>query len=78
MNTFSSSRLFTPQIVGNFLNLQSEPQEISGQSIKENHDLNMTSWRYDPQGAPLRSTQQLKIDWGNFENHIFFFLPASN
>jgi hypothetical protein len=31
-----------------------------------------SSFRYDPPGAGLRSTQQLNVDWTNFENHTFF------
>ena len=31
-----------------------------------------SSYRYDDPGNPLKSTQQLNIDWANFENHTFF------
>lgn len=30
------------------------------------------SWRFDPPGAGIRSTQQLHIDYSKFENHVFF------
>jgi len=30
------------------------------------------SYRYDDPGNPLKSTQQLNINWKNFENHTFF------
>lgn len=30
------------------------------------------SFRYDPFGEPLKSTQQLNVDWSKFENHTFF------
>ena len=30
------------------------------------------SFRYDDPGNPLKSTQQLKLDWSKFENHTFF------
>ena len=30
------------------------------------------SWKNDPLGTGLKNTQQLKIDWGSFENHVFF------
>ena len=30
------------------------------------------SFRYDDPGNPLKSTQQLNIDWAKFENHTFF------
>ena len=29
------------------------------------------SFRYDPAGAPLKSTQQLNVDFSKFENHTF-------
>lgn len=29
-------------------------------------------FKYDPISSPLRSTQQLNIDWANFSNHTFF------
>lgn len=30
------------------------------------------SFIYDPVGSPLKSTQQLVVDWSRFENHTFF------
>ena len=30
------------------------------------------SFRYDPPGVGLRSTQQIDIEWSRFENHTFF------
>lgn len=30
------------------------------------------SFKYDPLGYPLKSTQQLNTDWSKFENHCFF------
>ena len=31
-----------------------------------------SSFRYDMLGSPLKSSQQLRIDWSRFENHTFF------
>ena len=31
-----------------------------------------SSFRFDPPGSPLRSTQQIPLDWDVFENHTFF------
>ena len=31
-----------------------------------------TSFKSDPPGSPLRSTQQIPLDWSAFENHTFF------
>lgn len=33
---------------------------------------NTDSFKYDPDGFPLKSTQQLNVDWSGFENHCFF------
>lgn len=30
------------------------------------------SYRYDPIGTGIKSTQQLNTDWSQFENHVFF------
>ena len=30
------------------------------------------SFRYDPPGSPIKSTQQIDVDWSKFENHTFF------
>lgn len=30
------------------------------------------SFRFDPPGSPLRSTQQVPLDWDRFEDHTFF------
>ena len=30
------------------------------------------SFRYDPPGSPIKSTQQIPLDWAKFENHTFF------
>ena len=34
--------------------------------------INTGSFRYDPSGSPLKSTQQLNVDWSKWENHTFF------
>jgi hypothetical protein len=34
--------------------------------------LNSSSFRYDVPGSPLRSTQQIPLDWSDFTKHIFF------
>jgi hypothetical protein len=31
-----------------------------------------SSFLYDPIGYPIKSTQQLNVDWSKFENHTFF------
>lgn len=41
--------------------------EISGTNF-----LSTSSFYYDVPGSPLKSTQQLNVDWSNFQNHVFF------
>ena len=36
------------------------------------------SFRYAALGSPLKSTQQLPVDWSNFENHTFFSSAVAN
>jgi hypothetical protein len=33
---------------------------------------NTSSFKYEPLDYPLKSTQQLNVDWSKFENHTFF------
>lgn len=34
--------------------------------------ISSSSFRNDPPGSPLKSTQQIPLDWSKFENHTFF------
>jgi len=38
----------------------------------ETNIVDENSFRYDPLNYPLKSTQQLNVDWSKFENHTFF------
>lgn len=40
--------------------------------ISETNNESINSFKYDPLGYPLKSTQQLNVDWSKFENHCFF------
>lgn len=71
--TFSKkTRLFGPSVTRH-LNSMDAPiigatsANLSGSSLEAS-----ASFRYDPIGAPLRSTQQLPIDWSDFSKHTFF------
>jgi len=37
-----------------------------------------SSFRFFPPGSPLKSTQQLPVDWSNFANHTFFSSAVAN
>src|SRR3990167_8288633 len=48
---------------------------ISKKSLNDLGDTNIesnNSFRYEPIGSPLKSSQQLNVDWSKFENHCFF------
>lgn len=52
-------------------------KRINRNSLKEDYPVNSKSdrsdiWRFDPPGSPIKSTQQLNLDWNNFANHTFF------
>lgn len=53
---------------------ESRPVQLSYSQIQAEIPENPQeqSFRYDPLSYPLKSTQQLNIDWSNFENHTFF------
>lgn len=40
--------------------------------LKDSSIANTSSFKYTVDGTGLRNTQQLNIDWSNFENHTFF------
>ena len=41
-------------------------------NLTDSNHGNTGSFKYDPLGSPLKSTQQLNVDWTKFENHCFF------
>lgn len=71
--TIRSNRPYTP----NFLKAagaEGKPLQMSYSDFEmsdTNHE-SIDSFKYDPLGYPLKSTQQLSIDWSKFENHTFF------
>ncbi len=48
------------------------PLQLTFSEVKHTNILSTSSFIYDPQDAPLKSTQQLNVDWSQFENHTFF------
>lgn len=50
----------------------SRPLQLTFDSIADTNIISTSSFKYDPADAPLKSTQQLNVDWENFENHTFF------
>lgn len=48
------------------------PIELTFSDVQDTNILSTSSFIYDPADAPLKSTQQLNVDWSRFENHTFF------
>jgi len=73
---FDKSVLFKPGVVRklrgtaqiNNITMAGDPNSSQGES----RGINSASFRYDPPGFPLKSTQQLNVDWSMWENHTFF------
>lgn len=50
----------------------SKPIQLTFDDVSDTNIQNSSSFAYDISTAPLKSTQQLKVDWSKFENHTFF------
>ena len=76
-NTFKKSVLFKPSAVRRLKEGSTRINDITiaGNPLKdqsESRNYGTGSFRYDPPGMPIKSTQQLNVDWGMWENHTFF------
>ena len=47
-------------------------QTYADAALSDTNHKGSGSYKYDPLGSPLKSTQQLNVDWSKFENHTFF------
>jgi hypothetical protein len=50
----------------------SKPIFLTFSDIIDTNVSSTSSFKYEPINFPLKNTQQLNIDWENFENHTFF------
>jgi len=66
------SSLFSPSIVRGLTSDSSAVANKTAASFSGSIQSNKSSFRYDSPGSPLKSTQQIPIDWSKFENHTFF------
>ena len=72
-NVFApGSSLFSPSIIRGMTGDHASVVNITAASLSGSTQSTTSSFRYDPPGAPIKSTQQLPIDWSKFENHTFF------
>lgn len=69
---FNTPALFVPSKVRSVIDPGSPTGFLDFNSVKDRNIGTTSSFRYDPPGAGLRSTQQLGVDYSEFRNHIFF------
>lgn len=50
----------------------SKPVEMTYGDVSDTNISSTSSFIYDVSNAPLKSTQQLNVDWSDFVNHTFF------
>lgn len=48
------------------------PLQLTFSEISDSDAISSASFMYDAADAPLKSTQQLNLDWSKFANHTFF------
>jgi len=50
----------------------SRPLVLTWNDVADTNILSTASFQYDPHSTPLKSSQQLNVDWSQFPNHCFF------
>ena len=76
---FENQRLFTPKIIRRYTNSSGILKSQTRSSLSGAAPASTTgSFRYDPAGSPLKSSQQLPLNFSKFENHTFFASAESN
>jgi len=48
------------------------PSKVMISQMENTNIASTSSFRYDIAGSPLKSTQEISLDWSKFENHTFF------
>lgn len=72
-NTFApGSSLFTPSVVRSLSGDAPAIVNVTAASLSGSIQSITQSFRYDSPGTPIKSTQQIPLDWSKFENHTFF------
>tara|TARA_Y100000034_G_scaffold129385_1_gene185730 strand:- start:5186 stop:8740 length:3555 start_codon:yes stop_codon:yes gene_type:complete len=76
---FENQRLFTPKVIRRYTNSSGVLKNQTTAALSGAAPSSTTgSFRYDPPGSPLKSSQQLPLDFSKFENHTFFASAESN
>ena len=50
----------------------SRPLTLTWSDVADTNILSTSSFQYESHQSPLKSTQQLNVDWSQFQNHTFF------
>lgn len=50
----------------------SRPIQLTYSDVQDTNIASTSSFIYDPAGSALKSSQQLNVDWSQFQNHTFF------
>lgn len=50
----------------------SRPISLTYSQVQDTNIASTSSFIYDSAGSPLKSSQQLNVDWSKFQNHTFF------
>jgi hypothetical protein len=58
--------------VSNTGNQKNVFKNIINADLRQASSINTSSFKYDPDGVGLRSTQEIPVDYTRFENHTFF------
>lgn len=69
---FNSPGLFQPSVVRGIVDSGTPTGYVDFNQVSDRNLGNTSSFRYDPPGVGLRSTQQIPVDFSKFENHTFF------
>lgn len=71
--TVKSSYPYIPSFIKSaFRDAKPVQMTYSDFNMSDTNHSDVGSFKYDPLGFPLKSTQQLTLDWSKFENHCFF------
>lgn len=72
MADFSGGSLFTPSVIERLGDGSGAVVDYTEKSFSGSYSTSSNSYVFDDPGSPLKSTQQIPIDWSKFENHTFF------
>lgn len=65
-------KLFASSYVRQVAESTGEVPLTSGEVLDDSNIRSTSSFRYDPPGVGLKSTQQVPLDWADFSQHTFF------